>query len=110
MALRTIRWFLRPFALPMHSFRNAVLTCAALLATAACSKAITQAAADQIAASGSEGSAHAGAFVVQLGADTIVVEKFSRSGANYSVEQALRRRPHGCFTRTSSLMPAPHHG
>lgn len=34
--------------------------------------------------------AHAGAFVVRLGDDTIAVERFSRSGSEYSVEQVRR--------------------
>ena len=36
--------------------------------------------------------AHSGAFVVKLGRDTIAVERFSRSGDAYSVEQ-VRRSP-----------------
>src|SRR5688572_23400744 len=56
-----------------------------------CANATSQAAANQIAANDTpEGAAHAGAFVVRLGSDTIVVEKFARSGNSYSVEQALR--------------------
>jgi hypothetical protein len=61
---------------------------ATLLVATACSNATSRAAADQLAAS--EASAHKGAFVVMLGADTIVVERFARTGNSYSVEQALR--------------------
>jgi hypothetical protein len=58
---------------------------------AGCAKATSQDAADQVAAvKAPAASAHAGAFVVRLGSDTIVVEKFARSGNSYSVEQALR--------------------
>jgi hypothetical protein len=35
-------------------------------------------------------SAPDGAFIVRLGTDTIAVERFSRSGSEYSVEQVLR--------------------
>ena len=35
-------------------------------------------------------SAHAGAFVVRLGTDTVAVERFSRSGDSYAVEQVRR--------------------
>jgi hypothetical protein len=57
----------------------------------ACANSASQATASQLAASEASGLAtHNGAFVVRLGDDTIVVEKFTRSGATYSVEQALR--------------------
>jgi hypothetical protein len=62
-----------------------------VVSTSGCASSATQAAANQLAASEvSAPGAHAGAFVVKLGDDTIVVEKIVRSGANYSVEQALR--------------------
>ena len=60
---------------------------AAFAFTAGCAKATTQAVANQAP---STAAAHSGAFVVRLGSDTIVVEKFARSGDAYSVEQALR--------------------
>ena len=46
------------------------------------------AASNTAAAQGS--NAHRGAFVVRLGTDTIVVERFSRTDSTYSVEQAAR--------------------
>ena len=71
-----------------------VTIAAAVLTTAACANTATQTAANQVAAS--EASAapaatgHRGAFVVKLGSDTIVVERFSRTDNAYSVEQAAR--------------------
>jgi hypothetical protein len=68
------------------------LVSSALLASAiGCASSASQAAATQLAASeASAPGTHNGAFVVRLGDDTIVVEKFSRNGDTYSVEQALR--------------------
>src|SRR5215207_5627857 len=43
--------------------------------------------------------AHSGAFVVRLGRDTIAVERFSRSGDAYSVEQ-VRRSPRTALWHT----------
>jgi hypothetical protein len=69
----------------------ALLPCAFVASATACASSASQAAANQLAASeASTRGAHNGAFVVKLGDDTIVVEKFSRSGNTYSVEQALR--------------------
>ena len=70
---------------------SAVIACAVVASAAACAHSASQAAANQLAAREASGSGtHNGAFVVRLGADTIVVEKFSRNGDDYSVEQALR--------------------
>ena len=60
-----------------------------------CAGSTGQAASAQIAASNAstaQGSAnaHRGAFVVRLGTDTIVVERFARTDSTYSVEQAAR--------------------
>jgi hypothetical protein len=70
--------------------RNYFVLPAIALTIAGCAKATTQAAATQAASTGAASSTHAGAFVVRLGSDTIVVEKFARTGNAYSVEQALR--------------------
>src|SRR5687768_4026936 len=67
---------------------------AAVLTTAACANTATQTAASQVAASEASTAAastgHRGAFVVKLGSDTIIVERFSRTDSAYSVEQAAR--------------------
>jgi hypothetical protein len=64
------------------------------IAATGCASTTSQAAATQIAASEAstprQAAAHRGAFVVRLGADTIVVERFSRTDSTYSVEQAAR--------------------
>ena len=61
---------------------------------AGCSSSTTRAASAQVAASNAavpQGTAaHRGAFVVRLGTDTIVVERFARTDSTYSVEQAAR--------------------
>lgn len=75
----------------MLRLSSAVATCAVVTAATACASSANRAAANQIAASETSApGVHNGAFVVTLGDDTIVVEKFSRSGNTYSVEQALR--------------------
>jgi hypothetical protein len=77
---------------------------------AGCANTATQAASRQVAAS--EGvsptspDSHTGAFVVRLGADTIVVEKFARTGNTYSVEQALRSPTARMFHTHVVLTPA----
>jgi hypothetical protein len=75
----------------MPRLLSAVLLCAIVQGGTACARTATQAAPNQVGASESSApAAHAGAFVVKLGDDTIVVEKFARTGNAYSVEQALR--------------------
>lgn len=80
------------------------------IASAGCASSTTQAAAKQVAASESSTPAsratHSGAFVVTLGADTIVVERFARTGNNYSVEQALRSPTARLFHTHIELTPA----
>ena len=73
------------------------------LTTAACATTATQTAANQVAASeaSTAPTAHRGAFVVTLGSDTIVVERFSRTANAYSVEQAAAAHRRDCSTRTS---------
>ena len=77
---------------------------------AGCSNATSQAASSQVAASERSAAAtpatHTGAFVVRLGADTIVVEKFARTGNTYSVEQALRSPTARMFHTHIELTPA----
>ena len=85
---------------------NTIAVVTLAVVTAGCAKATSQAAANQIAAGDTPApGTHTGAFVVRLGTDTIVVEKFARSGNTYSVEQALRSRRRGCSTRTSPSRP-----
>ncbi|HUQ81172.1 MAG TPA: DUF2911 domain-containing protein, partial [Gemmatimonadaceae bacterium] len=73
----------------------------------ACSNATSRVATDQLTASETTTSGgHKGAFVVTLGADTIVVERFSRAGNTYSVEQALRSPSVRLFHTHIELTPA----
>ena len=75
----------------MSRLVSALISCAVVVLATACANSASQAAANQVAASETSApGAHNGAFVVKLGDDTIVVEKFSRNGDTYSVEQALR--------------------
>jgi len=79
----------------MPPLRSALLPTLISALTAGCSSSTTQAAARQAAASepttaAASTTAHNGAFVVRLGADTIIVERFVRTGNTYSVEQMLR--------------------
>jgi hypothetical protein len=79
----------------------------ATVATTACANAATRAAANQATASQAAAPAtHTGAFVVRLGADTIVVERFSRSGNAYSVEQAARSPQARLFHTHVELTPS----
>jgi hypothetical protein len=72
----------------MPRFRPAI---ALVFVLAACSKTTSEAPKQATAASSTGSSnTHSGAFVVRLGADTIIVERFSRTGNTYSVEQMLR--------------------
>ena len=70
--------------------RNRVVLPVVVLATIGCAQGTSRTGAEQVAASTGAAPAHSGAFVVRLGSDTIVVEKFAKSGNAYSVEQALR--------------------
>ena len=70
---------------------SALMFGAVVASTAGCANSASRAAASQLAASeAAAAGTHTGAFIVRLGDDTIVVEKFSRNGNTYSVEQALR--------------------
>ena len=90
----------------MPRLSSAVLL-STLVAAGACSKATSSAASSQLAASDAAvPGGHKGAFVVMLGADTIVVERFSRTGNNYSVEQALRSPSVRMFHTHIELTPA----
>jgi hypothetical protein len=86
----------------------ALISCAGVASAAACANSTSQAAATQVAASetSSVPTTHNGAFVVKLGDDTIVVEKFSRSGATYSVEQVLRSPTVRLFHTHVALKPS----
>jgi hypothetical protein len=53
-----------------------------------CALVLLVAAAPRIVAA--QAPSHAGAFVIQLGRDTTAVERFSRSGESYGMEQVLR--------------------
>ena len=79
----------------------------AVFIAGACSNATSRVAADRLSASeAATPSTHQGAFVVTLGADTIVVERFSRTGNSYSVEQALRSPTARLFHTHITLTPA----
>src|SRR5688572_6201563 len=76
-------------------------------AVAGCASTANQAATNQAAASEAAApGTHTGAFVVRLGSDTIVVEKFARSGTTYSVEQALHSPTARMFHTHVELTPA----
>ena len=86
---------------------TAIPLMALVAVTGGCARTASQAAANQIAASEAPGAGtHSGAFVVRLGADTIVVEKFARSGNTYSVEQALRSPTARMFHTHIAITPA----
>src|SRR5687768_13404313 len=90
--IRRFRLVRPPADSASHMARNYFVLPVIALTIGGCAKATTQAAATQAASAGAGAapSTHAGAFVVRLGSDTIVVEKFARTGNAYSVEQALR--------------------
>lgn len=67
----------------------------------ACAVIATRAAAQGVAP-----AAHSGAFVMRLGADTIIVERFARTCSAYSVEQALRTPQARLFHTHLELTPA----
>jgi len=91
----------------MSRFIQAVFPLALSAIVAGCANTATQTAANQIAASEAAGpGTHTGAFVVRLGSDTIVVEKFARSGTTYSVEQALHSPTARMFHTHVELTPA----
>jgi len=95
------------FVILMLRHLAAVVVCTIAPVLGACTNATTQATANQAAASNSAGpTAHNGAFVVKLGDDTIVVEKFARTGNAYSVEQALRSPTPRLFHTHIELTPA----
>ena len=95
----------------MPPLRSAVLPALITALTAGCSSSTTQAAARQAAVSETTTPApsppgHSGAFVVRLGADTIVVERFVRTGDTYSVEQMLRSPTARLFHTHITVTPA----
>jgi hypothetical protein len=53
-----------------------------------------------------QNAAHRGAFVVRQGADTVLVERFSRDGASYGVEQAVRAPEAALYHTHIALTPA----
>ena len=74
---------------------------------AACTKSTTGAAKQATASTPAEApSTHSGAFIVTLGADTIIVERFSRTGNTYSVEQMLRSPTARLFHTHIDVTPA----
>ena len=86
---------------------SGLIACAVVALATACANSATQAAPNQLAAGeASTPGAHNGAFVVKLGDDTIVVEKFARSGDTYSVEQALRSPSVRLFHTHVALKPS----
>ena len=84
----------------------AILLAALAAAISACANTATQAATQIAASEASTPGAHRGAFVVRLGSDTIVVEKFMRTGNAYSVEQALRSPTARMFHTHIEVTPA----
>lgn len=87
----------------MSRIASAALACALAAASASAQGAGPG---GKPAAAKPAGSSHDGAFVVRLGSDTIVVERFSRSGNTYSVEQALRSPQPRLFHTHLELTPA----
>src|SRR5687767_6247713 len=81
-----------------------ILALAAIVA--GCVNTATQATNQVAASEAATPGTHTGAFVVRLGSDTIVVEKFARSGATYSVEQALHSPTARMFHTHVELTPA----
>ena len=94
----------------MPFLRSTLFSACIIAIGAGCANSTTQAAANQVAASQpttpQTAGTHSGAFVVNLGADTIVVERFARTGNNYSVEQALRSPTARLFHTHIELTPA----
>ena len=88
----------------MSRLRSAVPLSLLIATTASCANSTKQAAAKQV--SSLPASPHTGAFVVKLGADTIVVERFARTSNTYSVEQALRSPTARLFHTHLELTPA----
>jgi len=85
---------------------TAVVACASITVSA-CSKATAGAGTSQPSASeAATPASHAGAFLVKLGTDTIVVERFARTGNAYSVEQALRSPTPRLFHTHLEVTPA----
>jgi len=87
-----------------------IILAVVLIPVVGCSSTTTQAAARQAAASETTtpppATTHSGAFIVSLGADTIIVERFVRTGNTYSVEQMLRSPTARLFHTHIEVTPA----
>jgi hypothetical protein len=83
-----------------------VLVACTSITLSACSNATAGAASSQASPSEAAPATHAGAFLVKLGADTIVMERFARTGNAYSVEQALRSPTPRLFHTHIEVTPA----
>jgi hypothetical protein len=91
-------------ALPTPTLKDDFMSRLVSLALA-CAAAVPTAAAQPAGQPASTAASHDGTFVVRVGKDTVAVERFSRTGSAYAVEQALQGRP-GMFHTHVELTPA----